>query len=350
MSGSFMKRMREETGWSDESLARLSQRLSYLLEAGIPLLDSLQLTSDHFARREKQQILHVLERLEAGAPLSVAFEQMKVPTLFLSLITAGEQHGQYASSFAFAARYYRRRAVWRHQVYQLISYPLLLLILSLVCLWFLLHMIMPQISSMYSAMNLSLPPLTRWLLYAFSLIPSYAVSLAGVLILVLCTALIIHRKHQLVPLLLKLPVIRYWITLQYSHYFAMQAGLLLEAGISILEICRLFHQKAPWFLLREVAAAVENELRHGFSLSHALGAHSCFTKEMVRYIELGEEGGRMGECLLFYSEQIEIHIKQQLEKAMRWLEPVILIGVGGIVFVVVLSFFLPVLQMMNEVK
>ncbi|MMZ54731.1 Type II secretion system protein F [compost metagenome] len=350
MSKVIMQYMSREIRWSDESLARLSQRLSYLLEAGIPLLDSLQLTLHHFARPERKQLLRVLERLEAGAPLSLALERMRVPPLFLSLVAAGEQHGQYALSFTFAARYYHRRAAWKHQVYQILSYPLLLLALSVVCFWFLLHVIFPHISSMYDTMNLSLPPLTRWFMNVFLLVPSYYTPIVGMFVTVLCTVFVFHKKRRLVPLLLKLPVVRHWIMLQYSHYFAVQTGLLLEAGISILEVCRLFQTKAPWFFLRETACAIEERLRQGHTLSNALRRHSCFTAELIRYIELGEEGGRIGECLLFYSEQLETHSKQRIERMMRWLEPLILLGVGGVVFIVVMSFFLPVLKMMNEVK
>jgi type II secretory pathway component PulF len=352
VNASTMQRIwdRAKARWPDESLAALSERLSYLLEAGIPLLDSFHLTLDHFARPEREQLLRVLERLEAGAALSSALEQMKVPTLFLSLIAAGEQHGHYASSFAFAARYYRRRAAWKHQVYQMISYPLLLLVLSFVCFWFLLHVILPHISSMYNMMDLSLPPLTRLVLQVASILSSYSFSFMAAIFSGGSTLFVLHKKRKVIPLLCKVPVVRRWLALQYSHYFAMQSGLLMEAGISILEICDLFQAKAPWFLLREVAALIGEELQQGHPLSYVLKRQPCFTAELVRYVELGEEGGRIGQCLLFYSEQIEIHIKQRIEKIMRWMEPLILITVGGVVFITVMSFFLPVLRMMNELK
>lgn len=342
-----MRRIRK---WSDESLARLSQRLSYLLEAGIPLLDSLHLTLAHFNRREREELRHALERLEAGHSLSAALEKMSVPPLFLSFVAAGEQHGQYASSFAFAARYYRRKAAWRHQLYQLMSYPSLLLVLSISCLWFLLHVILPHLSSMYETMDISLPPVTRLFLFVSALLSAYTLPL-----LTGCTVGIfaiwrLHRSHHLTPYLLRVPPIRYWLTLQYSHYFAMQAGLLLEAGISIMDVCQLLRRRAPWFFLRQAIEKVEEQLRQGYALSAALCCHSCFTQEILRYVELGEEGGRIGECLLFYSEQVETQAKHQIERMMRWVEPLLLLGIGGLVFVVVLSFFLPVLQMMNEVK
>lgn len=336
--------------WSDESLARLSQRLSYLLDAGIPLLDSLQLTLHHFSRREREELQRVLEQLEAGIPLSAALEKLSAPPIFLSFIAAGELHGHYASSFGFAARYYRRRVAWRHQLYQLLSYPSLLLVLSLACLWFLLHVILPQLSSMYDTMNITLPPLTRLFLSTFVLFSSYSLpiiavaSVGAVIIWKLC------HSHRLTLYMLRMPYVRYWLTLQYSHYFAMQAGLLLEAGVSILAVCHLLRVRSPWSFLRQIAEEIEEELRQGRMLSASLQNHACFTPELLRYVELGEEGGRIGECLLFYSEQTETDMKHQIEKLMRWLEPLILLGIGSIVFIVVLSFFLPVLHMMNEVK
>jgi type II secretory pathway component PulF len=350
-SSAIMRWIRERTTrWSDASLARLSERLSYLLTAGIPLLESLDLLLHHFTRYEREQLLRVRGCLEAGFTLSSALEQLHVPSLFLSLIAAGEQHGQYASSFAFAARYYQRRAAWKHQLYQLVSYPLLLLLFSLACLLFLLHVILPQISSMYDVMNLSLPPFTRWLLGLFSFFPSYSLSFVSGVCLIGTGYIVFQRRQYVMSTFFKFPVFRYWLTLKYSHYFAVQTGLLLQAGISILDICQLFRNRAPWTFLKETMCEIEMDLKQGSLLSVALQRHPCFTPELIRYVELGETGGRIDQCLLLYSEQTEAHIKQQIERTMRWMEPMILLGVGVIVLVVVLAFFLPVLHMMNEMN
>ncbi|MED0675651.1 type II secretion system F family protein [Aneurinibacillus thermoaerophilus] len=350
MSRGNIKRMFRRARWPDDSLAYLSQHLSYLLAAGIPLLESLSLILHHFTPRKREELLRVQKKLESGASLSAALQQINVPPLFLSLVAAGEQHGRYDSSLAFAARYYRRRAIWKHQLCQLVSYPLLLLVLSCVCLWFLLHITLPHLFSIYDTMHLPLPPLTGWFIRVLSVLPASGIAVMGGAALGTGVIWLFWKRESLMFFMLRVPILRYWLKLKITHYFALQGGLLLEAGISVLEVCQLFQAKAPWLFVRNIMQQIEAELKRGHPLSRALQFHSCFTSELVRYVELGEEGGKVAECLLFYSEQMERQIRQQVEKTMRWLEPLILLLVGGVVLIVVLSFFLPVLQMMGELK
>ncbi|WP_082129880.1 type II secretion system F family protein [Aneurinibacillus tyrosinisolvens] len=354
MSFNGMYGMRIKRQWSERKLANLSYRLSYLLDSGIPLLDSLDFAIGHFNGREKEQLLHVRQSLEEGDSLSCAVESMSVPSLFVSLIVAGEQHGHYASSLSFAARYYQRRAEWKHQIYQLLSYPFLLLLLSAASLWFLLQAILPQLASMYSTLGLSLPYFTRVFIAIVSCFSSYGVPSIAVMLLCAAGFAIVRRRPQsaekAAAFLFTVPFFRYWLKLKYSHYFAMQTGLLLEAGVSILDICILFKNKAPWLLYRHLMEKAEVQLNEGRRLSDTMGELPYFIPELIRYIELGEEGGQVGACLLFYSGQVEEEIRQQIEKLLRWLEPLVLIAIGSIVLVIVLSFFLPVLHMIRSLN
>jgi type II secretory pathway component PulF len=279
---------------------------------------------------------------------------MKVPSLFVSLIVAGEQHGHYASSLSFAARYYQRRTEWKHQLYQLLSYPFLLLLLSAASLWFLLQAILPQLASMYSTLDLALPYSTRLFIAVISNFTIYAIPM--IVITLLCAAGFAIAKHgqqravRFTAFLFTVPFVRYWLKLKYSHYFAMQTGLLLEAGVPILDICILFKNKGPWPLYRRLMEETEVRLNEGARLSRIMREMPYFISELIRYIELGEEGGQVGACLLFYSGQAEEEIKQQIQKLLRWFEPLVLIAIGSIVLVIVLSFFLPVLHMVSTLN
>jgi type II secretory pathway component PulF len=355
MNFSSIQHMNVKIPWSDQNLARLSHHLSYLLEAGIPLLESLTLTTEHFSGKEKRQLLMVRSQLEEGQALSRAMGFMAVPPLFVSLLVAGEQHGEYASSFSFACRYYRERAEWKHRVSQLVIYPFTLLFLSLASLWFLFDFILPQIGEMYSTLNISLPLITRIVIHVISFASSYGLSVVCLLVSCMGLVVLFHKAKKFAfavsVALFYLPYSSHWMKIKYSHYFSMQAGLLLEAGISILDVCMLFQQMAPWPLYRTLMAQCEEGLREGEPLSRMLQAsRSYFTRELVKYTELGEEGGQVGQCLIFYSQQAEEERKRKIERLIRLLEPMLLLTIGSLVLVVVLSFFLPVLHMVNSLN
>lgn len=342
--------MRMRIKWSDMLLSRLCDSLSHLLAGGIPLLDALDMTASHVPRLYRTQLQAVRRELEAGCPLSRAMEQIRPPAFFLSLLAAGEAHGDYVRSFRFAAIHYKKRYEWKQRLWQLLSYPLLLVVLSSSCLLFLLHTILPQMLSMYASMNLTLPFFTRIFLQAGSMFLS-VLPFATAFVCAIAITLLRGRNHERLGLFwLQIPLIRDGYRIVYTQYFARQAGLLLQAGVSILDLCALFCEKAPWAIMRREMSVLSDELLKGQSLSRTMRACSCFTHGLIHCLELGEQSGRIDECLLIYSEQLERYTQQRIEQSLRWMEPALLLGIGVIVGGTVFSLFLPVLYMMNHIS
>ncbi|WP_231956186.1 type II secretion system F family protein [Aneurinibacillus soli] len=342
--------MRLRIKWSDVLLSRLCDSLSHLLEGGIPLLDALDVTTSHMPGLYRAQLQAVRKELEAGYPLSCALEQIRPPAFFLSLLAAGEAHGDYARCFRFAAMHYQKRFEWKQRLRQLLSYPLLLLVLSSCSLLFLLHTILPQMLSMYASMNLQLPVFTRLFLQAggtaLSVLPVVIIVVSGMIVMFLWG----RHRVRLGLFLLRIPVVRTFFRIAYTQYFARQAGLLFQAGVSILDICTLFCEKAPWAVMRQEMHFLIAELLKGQSLSDTMRNRTCFTPGLIRCLELGEQSGRIDECLLVYSEQLERYTRQKIEQMLRWIEPGLLLGIGLIVCGVVFSLFLPVLYMMSHIS
>ncbi|WCN38874.1 type II secretion system F family protein [Aneurinibacillus uraniidurans] len=346
----YTSRMRLRIKWSDVLLSRLCDSLSHLLEGGIPLLDALDVTSSHMPLLYRRQLQAVRKELEAGYPLSHALEQIRPPAFFLSLLSAGEAHGDYARCFRFAALHYQKRYEWKQRLRQLLSYPLLLLVLSSCSLLFLLHTILPQMISMYASMNLQLPVFTRLFLQASSVTLS-ALPIVILLVAGMTPLLLWGRNHASLGLFwLRIPGIRTFCRIAYTQYFARQAGLLFQAGVSILDICTLFYEKAPWAVMRQEMHLLIGELLKGQSLSATMRNRVCFTQGLIRCLELGEQSGQIDECLLVYSEQLERHVRHRIEQMLRWIEPGLLLGIGLIVCGVVFSLFLPVLYMMSRIS
>lgn len=327
--------------WSEKKAAVLCQQLSYLLESGLPLLESIDLVLIECSKKEKKQWGEVKSKLEQGVSFSQALSDTGAGAYLVTLVHAGEYNGQYALCLLYASKYYEDRTQWKQKVFQLTAYPLFLFFLSGGALYFLIHGILPQILSMYSTMQITVPPFTLWLSQHESQGPF-------VLLLFLPLLLLFRRPPFVEDFCLRVPLVSRWLRLHYSYHFSLQWGMLLESGVSILQVCRLFAERPPWPSFREKARGIAEGLQEGKSLSRVLEEADCFTTEMVRFTRLGEEGGQLGKCLLASNRMAEESLKKTMEIVLRWLEPGLLLLLGGVVLVAVLAFFLPILDMVGS--
>ena len=331
--------------WSEKKTATFCFQLSYLLDSGLPLLESINLLLSECAGKEKKRWVQVKKRLEEGTSFSNALDSEKADAYLVTLIQAGEYNGQYAQCLSFAATYYENRIQWKQKVFQLVSYPLFLLLVSLVALIFLMKLLLPQILDMYTTMDLPVPSYTQWFVQFDPL-------WLGVpfLLVPLCMYLLKDRLYYIEPVLLKLPFISRFVRLHYSYHFSQQWGMLLDSGVSILQICLLFIRSSPWPPFQERAIFLHDGLQQGNPLSVLLEKSNCFTAEMIRFVRLGEEGGQLGKCLLSASQLADMELKKRMEIILRWLEPGLLLLIGGMVFFAIILFFLPMLNLLDSIN
>lgn len=334
----------EKMGWSEKKTATFCFQLSYLLDSGLPLLESLNLLLSECAGKEKKRWVQVKKRLEEGASFSNALQNEKADAYLVTLIQAGEYNGQYAQCLSFAATFYENRIQWKQKAFQLVSYPLFLLIISIVAFIFFMKLLLPQILDMYTTMDLPVPLYTLWFVQHDPL--WFGVPFLLVLI---CMYLLKSRLYRIEPVLLKIPFISRWVRLYYSYHFSQQWGMLLDSGVSILQICILFTRSPPWPSFKERAIFIHEGLQQGIPLSEMLAKSNCFTFEMIRFVHLGEESGQMGKCLLIASQLADMELKKKMEIILRWLEPVLLFFIGGMVFFAVIIFFLPMLNLLDGI-
>jgi type II secretory pathway component PulF len=331
--------------WSEKKTATFCFQLSYLLDSGLPLLESMNLLLSQCRGTEKKHWFHVKQRLEEGGSFSYALQSEKADSYLVTLIQAGEYNGQYAQCLSFAAQYYENRIQWKQKVFQFVSYPLFLLLVSIVVFSVFMKLLLPQILDMYMTMDLPVPQYSQWLVQHNPL--WFCVPF---IFLLFCIYLLRSRFYRLEKFLLKIPFISRWICLHYSYHFSMQWGMLLDSGVNILQICSLFTQTPPWPSFKGRALFLQEGLQQGNTLSGLLEKSNCFTAEMIHFVRLGEEGGQLGKCLLAASQMAEMELKKKMEILLRWLEPGLLLLIGGMVFFAIIIFFLPMLNLLEAIQ
>ncbi|UWE02784.1 type II secretion system F family protein [Laceyella sacchari] len=341
--------------WSAEQYMLYSQQMAHLLDSGIPLLTSLDVLKEQrlISKRFYKRLVHLLNQ---GFSLSNALEKLAFPALFISFIRAAEEHGDYAHGFKQCESYYETRAHWTRELGKSLIYPLLVLAIASLALLFLLGVVLPRFTELYQMMDVPLPGLTAWLFTVYASagawMPKATVWVGGGL-----TACVVARiaprpiRAWLARGLFCLPLVGSMLKHRLTHFFAIQLGSLLKAGVPLLDALQALRKMTPWPVLDRVLNAIVDSVMGGASLSEAISksGRGLFLPSLVKMVALGEESGKLDQILLHLSHGTGMVIKNRLERFTRSAEPLFIFIIGLFIAVIIIAMFLPLLHLVRAI-
>ncbi len=318
------------------------QQLQRLLTAGLNLVATLELLT-HQAQVVKlrelsgflaHSVLRGLSLTEA-ARLSQDFA-----VLDLQLLAVGEISGHLTTVLGVLATYYERRHQFRAQLKKALSYPLFLLLLSVLVLIVMLTMLVPQFTQLFNNAGVPLPLLTRIIMRLADFV-MIALAVSGFIVFgfILAVKLVSQRRADLLELVIQgLPIIgKLWQRIIWQR-FCQSLGLMLQA-------LPLVGAASGSVLCESSLFMIAKELHQGIGLQKAFEHQVFFPRLLILLIAIGENTGRLDEILLQQATSFEQELLQALSALSQWLEPLLLIGVGVIVGVIVIAMYLPIFEM-----
>ncbi len=339
--------------WREREITEFSQKISSLLRAGIPFIDSMAIVADQYRGVKKDQLGEIRDKIIAGVPMADAFKCYHFPLLFVSMVGLAHKHGQLSDTFAKLGIWFQRRSNFREHLKQKMTYPLFLLVFVLLLLFYFMFYLLPQFQELLSDFDSKLPLSTSLLFSIQILLQKYYIH---ILFLILCAFLIfssiyyfLNKKGKLLYLLLKLPFISGVIKLYFTNYLTSQLGLLLEAGMGIWEALIEVRKQTPNKHLAPLILEFENHILKGMPLSSINLSLPVLHNEYYRLTGLGEQLGTLGAQLILCSQLMEERIEAQIFFVLKWIEPLLLLFLGSVITFVIISIFLPITELIQSV-
>lgn len=331
----------------------LTRQLATLLQAGLPLIDSLHLLAEEQRDPHWRYILRdITERLMQGESFASASAQHQppLPPLFAPLLALGELTGQLEQCCWRLAQLQEQRAELQQKVSSALRYPLFICALAgLICLLMLL-LVLPEFAAIYRSFDAPLPWLTQRLLTLSAVLATYG----PLLLLCLGLSVLLYRRQlrrhpgwrsyqERYLLLLPLfgPLLRGNCLSQLFYTLAMtqRSGLPLLQG---LEACAQATQSHAY---RQALLRIYQLVAQGTPLHIAIGQSPLFPPLCQQLIRVGEASGTLDTLL----EQLaQWHQRQTLTLATelaQQLEPALMIVVGVIVGGLLIAMYLPIFQL-----
>ncbi len=343
-------------GFNIADLAHFSKQFSVLIEAGVPLVQSLEIMEDQAGQQHVKDMLEELRTdVEAGESFSEALNAHPdyFPPLFVHLVKAGETGGVLDEVLDELSDYYKRRDRINKEVKSALYYPATIIVVAIVAVIILLTFVLPTITDMLVGLGGDLPVFTRGLIAVSDFFNQYWWAVFGLLALVgfglryyVNTEGGKERKDRLI---LRLPVVGDLVRKVIISRFANTLALLLQSGVNIINGLPVLENVVDNELYREVLQEARARVREGTNLSVPLERSDEFPPIVIQMIMVGEETGNMEEMLERLSEYYDVEVENAIEGGISLIEPAIIIVMAFVVGSIILSIILPLFDIYQQI-
>jgi type IV pilus assembly protein PilC len=300
-------------------------------------------------------LVDVEEKIKNGIPLSEALESQGIfPKIYTASILAGEQSGALDAVLERFVTYLKRSVALSRKLRGALAYPAFLLLTATLMVAFLTFYIVPRMSDLFKGLsaNRQLPTLTLFVLAVSNGVTSNAWWLIPLLIIVIVAMVLWLRTHNgkllLHKFLLKTPVVGKLIKNMTTAQLSRSLSTLLSGGITVPESWEIASQSINNLELRRRSQTVLPMIREGRGFTEALENANWLPELALDMIGIGEKSGSLREMLdevaTFYDAEAEV----KLEQLTTLLEPAILVVMAGIVVVILLAIYLPIIQTISS--
>ncbi len=328
-----------------------NQQLAALLRAGIPILQAItMLRRRATAARLRAVLENVEEAIRGGAALSQAFaaQGAMFPRIYTASILAGERSGALDEVLSRYVSYMRRSVGLRRKIRGALAYPMFLLFACLGMVIFLTTFVVPRMSDLFSGFGNNLPTVTVIVLALSGWMMRNAIWVVPAIIVSAIAAVVWSRTPQgrfmIDSFLLRLPLAGKLLVQMTTAQAARSLATLLAGGITIVESWEIAAESITNLALRQRSSAILPLIREGRSFTESLEMANWLPELALDMIGIGERSGSLREMLdevaTFYDAESEV----RLEQLTTTLEPAILVVMGGLVVIILLAIYLPIIQ------
>jgi len=338
-------------------LAIWTRQLAGLVSAGLTLERALTALIDEADTEPERNLMAALRaEVNAGAPFGRALAQHpnEFAPIYVAVIGAGEQSGHLGQVLNNLADDLEAGQALRNQLIGAALYPAIVSLVAVAIVLFLMGYVVPQVAHVFAGSKQALPFLTVVMLAASDGVRAYG----GWLLLMLLAggwAFFQALKQDAFRLRfdaawLKLPLLGKLTRGYNAARFASTLAMLVGAGVPILKALQAAAQTLSNQALRADALDALVLVREGAPLGSALAQKKNFPGLLAMFARLGEQTGQLPAMLQRAAQQLSGEVQRRAMQLATLLEPLLIVGMGLVVMLIVLAVLMPIMQLNQLVK
>jgi len=338
-------------------LAILCRQLSAMLEAGLPVLTSIDNIREQIDSATLAAVLkEVGTDIEAGSTLSQALAKHPrvFSVLFTAMVKAGEESGALPSVLARLGDYLEARDALANKIKAASAYPAFIAGFFVIAVAGIMLFLIPQFEKIFSDFALDLPPITKFLIGTSRFIGN---NLLWEFLLLAIGAYLFWRwkgtpagRHKIDELMIRAPVMGKLVLKASVARFSRTLGTLMQNGVPVVSALEIVGQTSGNLVVKEAIDNVMVGVVNGATISEKLAESPVFPKMVVSMVAAGEGSGSLPQMLDKISDFYTREVDAAIAGLTSMIEPALIVGLGGIVTVVVLAIYLPIFQMATGIQ
>lgn len=333
-------------------LSIFTRQFSSLLRAGVPVAQVLATLRKQL---ENKRLIRVVEDMEEmlsqeGKSLSECMDEhpLVFSPVYRSLVRAGEEGGKLVEVLDNLAKHLSQAARLRGQVVGAFIYPIFLLVLGITAIFVLMTFVIPKFQELFDSFGQALPVPTQILISTSGFLAQWWwLVIGGVVFLILGILLLLRReaiRTNVDRRILRLPIVGKMLLKLEVARIAHTLSALVSGGIGILQALRITGQVAHNSWLKSTFGPIVKEVAKGESLADAAEKTKAYPPLMTNLIRTAEGTGELPEMLMELSRIYEEEAERAVTGAVKLLEPILIVSMGGVISAIVAAVMLPIFQ------
>jgi type IV pilus assembly protein PilC len=333
-----------------------SQQMLALLQAGIPLLNAMQILIQSAPKSWQDWLGNIRLLLQKGNSFSFCLNAQdgKFSPEFSNLIRVSERTGDLSLALRTIAQQLEAQIELRRKVQQSLTYPLITLATSFLLVLVMMIWVVPVFKEVFGHFQAELPLPTKILISVSTGIQNYALEiLLGTFIIVIGFVYAWIKSSPLQKycdtLLLRLPFFGNLFRLAALTHWCRTLGHLLETGLALPDALRVTAQSSNHWVSHDFSAEVFKHLTRGWPLGESLKRADpkshLLDVETLLLLHIGAESGALSEMLNKRATTLGSQLSSQLNALSQSLEPALILLVGAIIGSLVIILYLPIFNL-----
>jgi len=338
---------------------RFVQNLAMMLNAGLPLIDSLKtLQMETRAKPMRKVLQKILDSVENGSPLWRAMDEQSFFSLHaLALVRIGEEAGNLAVNMQYLADQEEKDHALKSKVKMAMIYPTIVMVIMFIIVIGLGMFVLPNLIGVLYSLNVPLPFVTRMVIMFTNAFTSYGTIIVPGSIFGFFTLVILAKytvlKGMFQWIMFRVPGIGRLASEATIARFGVILGGLLKAGVPVIEAMQSLVEVTPIVSYKKLYARMLDHLSIGDSFSKSFAAikksEKLLPPSVQQLVITGEKSGSLADIMLKIADIYDKKATETAEKLPVILEPMLLLVIGGLVGTIAFAIIVPIYSIVGNV-
>jgi type IV pilus assembly protein PilC len=343
-------------GVGAKRIAIFTRQFSVMLDAGLPLVQCLEILGDQEENKTFQAIIQqVRTDVESGASLADAMRKhpKAFDNLYTNMVAAGESGGILDIILQRLSVYIEKAVKLNSQVKSALIYPVSIIVIAALVVFIILWKVIPVFAQLFAGLGGEMPWLTRTVIAASNFVADYFIFMILVVVFG-CVAVsrwhkTPHGRRILDGALLKIPVVGMLLRKIAVARFCRTLGTLTASGVPILDGLEITAKTAGNAIIEDAVMAVRKSVEEGKTVSEPLAQTKVFPSMVVQMINVGEQTGALDQMLSKIADFYEEEVDTAVAGLMKLIEPVMITVLGAVIGTIVAAMYLPLYSILSKI-